>query len=384
MILGGSGAWTDSRALVTVLRMGWRSQPRYDESRNQWFLRFKNKRYYLCSGKANHIKAYAKAAQIMGDDANPKEKLTTVVKIALGWLRLHPVNRQWVSPLLRFGAEHAPEDVHADYLVEYLAWLRKTGFVRLGKSGHYSNSSLRRYLRFARSVLTWAVSRGHFKGPVPELPKLPPAKLVDRSIAPVDVGKALSKMAPRTQRILKFIALTGCRPSEAYELKWSEVKGDRCELHRGKTFERTGEPRIVPLNQQAIDLLGKRKSGLVFVNRVGKPFTAGGLRSVLRRRGVSGPYVLRHSFAQYAVDSGLSLDDVASALGHVGGSSQTKVYARVRAMRAIRAVQSLPPIVPVDSLPKSDASKKKASKQKRRKPAQRNQRTPAKSVRAAV
>lgn len=44
-----------------------RSQPRYDASRNQWYLNYRRKKYFLCSGKGNYVEAMQRAAAIMAD-----------------------------------------------------------------------------------------------------------------------------------------------------------------------------------------------------------------------------------------------------------------------------------------------------------------------------
>ncbi len=88
-------------------------------------------------------------------------------------------------------------------------------------------------------------------------------------------------------------------------------------------------------------------SGCVFLSRLGKPHTPAGLRSVVKRAAkdagidLPGSYRLRHTFGQWIVDSGASVDEVGAALGHEPGSRETQIYAQVRRDRAVKAIEAL-------------------------------------------
>jgi hypothetical protein len=45
------------------------AQPRYDPTRNQWYLNHRRKKHFLCSGKGNYVDAIRRASEIMGQPA---------------------------------------------------------------------------------------------------------------------------------------------------------------------------------------------------------------------------------------------------------------------------------------------------------------------------
>jgi len=61
---------------------------------------------------------------------------------------------------------------------------------------------------------------------------------------------------PEIKRAALFTLYTGLKHSDVYKLDWSEVKGDYIRLNQQKTQE----PLKIPLREEAIKLLGFRKS----------------------------------------------------------------------------------------------------------------------------
>ncbi len=82
----------------------------------------------------------------------------------------------------------------------------------------------------------------------------------------------------------------------------------------------------------------------VFPKKSGQPYRPSGLRSILRRRGINGGYALRHTYAQFALESGVSLEVVQKHLGHKHIST-TQTYAQVRDPQAVQAAQALPSLL---------------------------------------
>jgi len=70
-------------------------------------------------------------------------------------------------------------------------------------------------------------------------------------------------------------------------------------------------------------------------------YTPAGLRAILRRRGLTGAYQLRHTFAQQALDTpGVRMEDVAKLLGHAD-LRMVQVYAQVRDRRARQVAETI-------------------------------------------
>lgn len=106
---------------------------------------------------------------------------------------------------------------------------------------------------------------------------------MDRGTDRARLWAKLDEMPERPGRILKFMAATGCRPGEACGLKWSQVYRAirKCAIPRHKTSKKTGEPRVIALNDEALDVLDSAPasdSEYVFPSRFRKPYTIGGCR----------------------------------------------------------------------------------------------------------
>jgi integrase len=164
-----------------------------------------------------------------------------------------------------------------------------------------------------------------------------------RDVELAQLREALDKLPERAGRVLRFIAYTGCRPSEACRLEWRHVHLDAglCILDEHKTADSTGEPRTIYLTDEAAAILRSMRPtiGPVFTNRFGRAYKSSGLCSILRRKGGITPYQLRHTFAQAASDSGeVPVEVLARLMGHAD-TKTTAHYFEVRDKRAIQAAR---------------------------------------------
>ena len=135
---------------------------------------------------------------------------------------------------------------------------------------------------------------------------------------------------------VKFLWLTGCRPSEAIALKWENVsllkkKIKFCEaevMASGKLCKRSGtktEPfRYFPINQDLNSLLTElpHNSEYVFTSYDGTTITQHNLSRVwmllLKNLGIRHriPYQLRHSMVSYHANRGFPLPQLAKIIGN--------------------------------------------------------------------
>lgn len=333
------------------------SRPRYRASRNQWTIRVKGREIYLCAGQQNEHIAWARAAPYMPqvDEQAPPAMLGQVIARYVQATRMEGEGR-WRRDMLQRFAEWSldkPVSQAKTALQDYHAWLRQQTYQPKGKGSgrrRYSPQTIRHMIGAASACLRWASQRDMCSSPLPA--RTAPPEIRDRSLSPADVARLIRALPERTRALVRFLALTGVRPSEACLLQWSEVAGRALQLRRGKTFQRTGQPRVVHLSSAAADLLHHLKEsgcqGFVFLSHRGHPWTVSGLRASVRRasnRLSMGPvsiYSLRHSFAQSLIDAGASESDVAAALGHQPGSRAIRHYVRVTEQRARRALEFLP------------------------------------------
>lgn len=143
--------------------------------------------------------------------------------------------------------------------------------------------------------------------------------------------------------MIEFLALTGCRPSEAHALTWEDIK-----QRNGRTYVRfnkvwtskvlvhstkTHEIRLFPCNEQLVNLIERipvreNSNNLVFPSVEGGYVTQGNFRKRYWKPVVDGlakegivtkylkPYCLRHSFITRLIRDGVDIATVASLSGN--------------------------------------------------------------------
>ncbi len=138
---------------------------------------------------------------------------------------------------------------------------------------------------------------------------------------------------------VRFLAFSGCRLSEARQVKWSDVDFARQEIRiqTGKRAKTSGAAvvRLVPIIPPMLDLLERLKTA----DPVPEACVCGVAeceKSLTRACGLLGiPRIthhdLRHLFATRCIESGLDIPAVSRWLGHVdGGALAMKVYGHLR------------------------------------------------------
>lgn len=153
-------------------------------------------------------------------------------------------------------------------------------------------------------------------------------------------------------RCIRFMRATGCRPSEAFGIEWSDINFNSsppiCVIrkHKGTVH---GLGRVLVLNNQATAAvhgglttrLGPK--ALVFPNSVGNPWEKTTMAHVVERAcralGVPKwtPYQLRHLVATESVNRTGSEAAAAALLGHSPDSKMIRRYSRDRIALAMVA-----------------------------------------------
>lgn len=138
--------------------------------------------------------------------------------------------------------------------------------------------------------------------------------------------------AARFKQFLLFMWQTGCRTSEARELRWSNIewKHSRAVLHQHKTCRtlRNPRPRIIHLDSVAMRLLLRIRSynqpgDFVFVTVHGRQWSRRAIHVRMKRiRAAAGLsmdvklYCARHAFGTRGLENGLDLKTVSLLMGH--------------------------------------------------------------------
>lgn len=162
----------------------------------------------------------------------------------------------------------------------------------------------------------------------------------DRVLTQEEQARLQARMTDRHFRLVEFAIHTGLRLSEQFGLRWKHV--DR----RSRTLlipdTKAGTPRIVPLNQRALDLLNQLEqagqgSAWVFASTKdpGRPVNAHNFirrvfKKAAKQAGIAGLnwHDLRRTTGSRLVEAGIPLNTVGDILGH-STARVTKVYARL-------------------------------------------------------
>ncbi|MFC2068104.1 site-specific tyrosine recombinase/integron integrase [Chloroflexota bacterium] len=249
------------------------------------------------------------------------------------------------------------EDVDKHTLRDYIAWLMEKDIAKASIARRLSAvRSFYKYL-LREEILT---SNPMEKASSPKADKRLPEFLTTEEV------KCLLEVPdsniPRGQRDCAWLELlyaSGLRVSELVRLNVEHINLDSCEIRVwGKGDKERivliGKPAVKALNtyfaQGRLELLGKRKSNAVFLNRFGRRLMERGIQKLLDKYGKAAsinkkvhPHMLRHTFATHMLDGGADLRVVQELLGHTKLSS-TQIYTHVSKKQARKIYLSAHPM----------------------------------------
>jgi len=186
--------------------------------------------------------------------------------------------------------------------------------------------TIRRHLTTLSSMFSRAMGWGWINvNPVRTIDtrSIPNSKWRTRYLTRAEFDTLLTATAPHLRPLLEVAVETGMRLGEMLSLTWSQVSFERREVILHET--KNGKPRVVPLSPRAAAVFGAisrhQTSSHVFCDHVtGQPFTTirKGFVAACRRAGITDLrfHDLRHTFASWAVQSGMDLYRLARILGH--------------------------------------------------------------------
>ena len=152
-------------------------------------------------------------------------------------------------------------------------------------------------------------------------------------------GKDLTQYDYVNEAFLYFLALTGCRMTEARLLKVKNVNLEKGECWFIET--KNDDPRKAIVTGTVIDHLrtlckGKGPEDYVFTNMEGKPLIEQLFRyDLVRRARMAGvtkrvhPHLFRHSLATTLLENGVDISIVARILGHRDVNTTYSTYAHL-------------------------------------------------------
>jgi integrase len=213
-------------------------------------------------------------------------------------------------------------------------------------------------LAYLRHALEWAVDRELLeRNPMARLKRLKQPHKPKKVLEPATIDKVFAELGAVAKAAWLFSADTGCRPGEMFALKWEHV--DLRTRSATYTMGKTGRVKTVVFSATTAALmkaLPTVKSGHVFYNRVGKPFTkdtwratvywAANRAKVMKWDGKRiewgtppNPYALRHTAASEMLKTA-DVATVRDAMGH-GSIAVTNIYAHSDPERVKAAFERL-------------------------------------------
>jgi len=156
---------------------------------------------------------------------------------------------------------------------------------------------------------------------------------------------------PHFKRLVCFYLWTGCRRTEALELKWSDIDWQHGVLYLGQASSKTKIRRSFPIGDKIKILLeelkgDKGESDMVFWRFSKVVSNISNMLKRIRERTEGLPetlttHSLRHTFASHLVMAGVDIMTVASLLGHTS-SKTTEIYAHLLPQHKQLSIEKLP------------------------------------------
>jgi tyrosine recombinase XerC len=248
-------------------------------------------------------------------------------------------------------------EVNRQVLRGYLSHLMKEGFAKVSISRKLSAiRSFYHYLLREEFVATSPVADTSS----PKLDKrLPKFLTPEETIRLLEAPDSSTALGQRDRALIELLYASGLRVSELVSLDLEQINLDTNEIRAwGKgSKERVvlmGKPAATALasylSQGRPQLLGKKKSYALFLNRDGGRLTERSVQRILgkytRVAGIKKrvhPHLLRHTFATHLLDGGADLRVVQELLGHASLVS-TQIYTHVTQSRARKVYLSAHPL----------------------------------------
>jgi integrase len=144
------------------------------------------------------------------------------------------------------------------------------------------------------------------------------------------------------KEIVLFAVMTGLRQGEIIHLRWQDVQFERrtISIQSSEVFRtKTGKRRVIPMNDMTYALLQKklteRMGNFVFSmdgSIIDRGYLTINFKRAVKKAGMTDPrlhfHSLRHTFASWLVQSGVSLYEVQKLLGHKT-ASVTQIYSHL-------------------------------------------------------
>ncbi|UCD54218.1 MAG: tyrosine recombinase XerC [Dehalococcoidia bacterium] len=253
------------------------------------------------------------------------------------------------------------DEVDRAVMRDYLAYLVEQGVVKASIARRLSAiRSFCRYLLREEMISSSPVADTSSPKLDKRLPSFLTIEEMERLLQAPDLSDPVGQ---RDRAIMELLYAAGLRVSELANLDVEQVDLDTSEI---RVWGKGGKERVVLmgkpaaealsayLSQGRVELLDKKKSGALFVNRYGKRLTERSVQRTLQKyadlAGIEKrihPHLLRHTFATHLLDGGADLRVVQELLGHANLSS-TQIYTHISKGQARKVYLSAHPLAKKD------------------------------------
>jgi integrase len=300
-----------------------------------WMITVAGQKIRLAPGRGNRKLAQQKFHELAVERTQapeaPTARVADVIEAFLAWTKIHrtdDTNRNY----LWFGQQFSE---HSGYLlvselkpIHLTRWLDRKG---------WNDTTQRNARRSIHRAFSWACEEGILhRNPLQGM-KCPRAKPRNRIMSDKEY-RSLLRNSRRDFRLLLFVLKeTGCRPIEARNLCWNQVREDRWVLQEHKTAYKVQKPRVIyltpPMRKLMMVLRRRSTTQNVFLNARGEPWTRNAV--VLRLNRLKAKlhlapdlctYMLRHAFGTNAILNGVDVATVAELMGHTSLEMVSRVY----------------------------------------------------------
>ncbi len=249
------------------------------------------------------------------------------------------------------------KEVDRHTLRDYLTELMEKGFVKASIARKLSAiRSFYRYLLREEIISTSPVATTSSPKLDKRLPSFLTIEEMNRLLEAPDLS---TPQGLRDRALMELLYASGLRVSELVSLNLEQVNLDTNEI---RVWGKGSKERMVLmgkpaaraltayLNQGRPDLLGKKRSNALLLNRYGKRLIERRVQRILEKyTNIAGigkrvyPHMLRHTFATHLLDGGADLRVVQELLGHASLSS-TQIYTHVSKSQAKKVYLSAHPM----------------------------------------
>lgn len=219
---------------------------------------------------------------------------------------------------------------------------------------HGSIYSDRKDIVNIKASFKWAVAHNYLQiNPAEKIKKPKCPEVLPKYYSEIEFNQLLSVVDNIVFRnIIQFAVNTGLRQSEIINLKWSQadILRRRVILDNHNHITKTKKIRLIPLNKEAIkvlkDLNFSNKGEYVFMinnDKINQDYLIHKFKKSVLKANINPKlnfHSLRHTFASWLVQRGVSIYEVSKLLGH-SNIKTTEIYAHLTPDNLLSAVEKL-------------------------------------------